>query len=97
MTFRRADGRNEPGRDVPYGFDGGMTATITDSPSVVSFDIVRHTNKEESPLRNLIGFGGQGQINTICEVTFYGKDQAGNDVSVTGLISVSFSDFGDPT
>ena len=32
----------------------------------------------------------------IAEVTFYGTDQAGNDVTVTGTISVTFADFGDP-
>lgn len=96
VQFRRADGRNEPGRDVPYGFDGGVTATVGESPAIISFDLVKHTNKEEPPLRNLIGAGGQHQINTIAEITFYGKDQAGNDVQVTGLITVNFADFGDP-
>ena len=40
--------------------------------------------------------GAQNVISTIAEVTFYGRDQAGNEVSVTGSISVNFSDFGDP-
>lgn len=97
VEFKRADGRNEPGRDVPYAFDGGVTATVGESAVTVTFDIVRHTNKQEPPLRNLINNGGQFQINTIAEVTFYGKDQAGNDVSVTGFISVNFADFGDPS
>lgn len=97
IEFKRADGRNEPGRDVPYGFDGAVTATISESQTIVTFDIVRHTNKEEPPLRNLINAGGSFQINTIAEVTFYGKDQAGNDVTVTGMISVNFADFGDPS
>src|SRR5437016_1997942 len=29
VTYRRADGRNTPGVDVPYGFDGGATGTVT--------------------------------------------------------------------
>lgn len=97
VEFKRADGRNEPGRDVPYAFDGAVTATVGTSAATISFDMVRHTNKQEPPLRNLINSGGQFQINTIAEVTFYGKDQAGNDVQVTGLISVNFADFGDPS
>ena len=97
VQFRRADGRNEPGRDVPYAFDGAVTATVGASAVAVTFDIVRHTNKQEPPLRNLINSGGSFQINTIAEVTFYGKDQAGNDVTVTGFISVNFADFGDPS
>ena len=28
VDFRRADGRNTPGVDVPYGFDGGVTGTV---------------------------------------------------------------------
>ena len=28
VTFSRADGRNTPGVDVPYGFDGGLTFTV---------------------------------------------------------------------
>jgi hypothetical protein len=35
-------------------------------------------------------------IHTLAEVTFYGSDQAGNEVSVAGLISVNFGDFADP-
>ena len=28
ITFRRADGRNTPGVDVPFGWDGGVSVTI---------------------------------------------------------------------
>jgi len=97
VEFKRADGRNEPGRDVPYPFDGAVTATVGESTVQIGFDIVRHTNKQEPPLRNLINSGGGFQINTIAEITFYGRDQAGNDVSATGMISVNFADFGDPS
>lgn len=97
VDFKRSDGRNAPGVDVPYGFDGGATATVGVQGASVGFDLVRHTMKSEPPLRNLIGGGGLFQINTIAEVTFYGRDQAGNEISVTGLITVNFADFGDPS
>ncbi len=98
VSFKRSDGRNTPGQDVPYGFDGGLTATVgAASTATVSFDLVRHTNKVEPPLRNLIDSGGLVQINTIAEITFYGRDQAGNEVAVSGFITVNFADFGDPT
>jgi hypothetical protein len=29
-------------------------------------------------------------------VTFFGRDQAGNEVVVVGTIGVNFADFGDP-
>ena len=61
----------------------------------VSFEIVRHQMKLEPPLKNLVGMGGLGFISTIAEVTFYGHDQNGNEVTVTGRIDVQFGDFAD--
>lgn len=97
ISFRRTDGRNTPGVDVPHPFEGAMTITVPAQATVEGvFDIVRHTSKQEPPLRNLIGFGAAGQINTIAEVTFFGRDQAGNEVTAGGLVTVNFADFGDP-
>jgi len=96
VEFRRTDGRNTPGVDVPYGFDGGLGITIGPGNQVqVPFEIVRHQSKLEPPLKNLVAGGGLGFISTIAEVTFYGRDQNGNEVSVTGRIDVQFGDFGD--
>jgi len=36
-----------------------------------------------------------GFISTIAEITFYGHDQNGNEVSVTGRMDVQFGDFAD--
>jgi hypothetical protein len=96
VNFRRADGRNTPGVDVPYGFDGGVGVTIPAGSSAdVGFMLVRHQSKLEPPLRNMVGFGGQGFISAIAEVTFFGHDQNGNEVMVTGNLDVQFGDFGD--
>ncbi|HJU43542.1 MAG TPA: hypothetical protein VJ691_12030 [Vicinamibacterales bacterium] len=96
VSFRRADGRNTPGVDVPFGFDGATTATIpVGSSAGVVFDLVRHANKSEPPLANLIGGGGSIFISTVAEITFFGRDQNGNEVTVTGLMDVTFADFGD--
>jgi hypothetical protein len=98
VTFKRADGRNNPGVDVPWPFDGAVTATITAKDAITfAFELVRHSMKEEPPLKNMQNGGGANLISTIAEVTFYGRDQAGNEVSVTGQISVNFGDFGDPS
>ena len=97
VAFRRTDGRNTPGVDVPYGFDAGLTFTVAvGKPAKVGFEIVRSAMKLEPPLRNLREGGGANLIGTIAEVTFYGRDQAGNEVSVTGMIAVNFGDFADP-
>jgi hypothetical protein len=96
VEYIRADGRNVQGVDVPYSFDGGVTATILTGPSDVPFEIVRHNAKKEAPLVALASGGGRVFISTIAKVTFYGKDLGGNDVEASGNISVDFADFADP-
>jgi hypothetical protein len=96
VRFIRSDGRNTPGVDVPYPFDGGVTATVTDGGASANFTIVRVQSKQEAPLMALAQGGGAVHISTIAEVTFYGTDQAGRDVTVSGNISVNFADWGDP-
>jgi len=96
VRFFRADGRNTQGVDVPYEFDGAATGTFGTSPSSLAFVLVRAQAKREAPLLGLRGLGGAQIISTIAEVTFYGKDQAGNAATVSGQISVNFADWGDP-
>lgn len=96
IVFVRADGRNTPGVDVPHPVDGAVTATLTATPTVVPFEIVRHQMKLEQPLRSLASLGGRVFISTIAEITFYGADVMGNDIRATGKISVSFGDYADP-
>jgi hypothetical protein len=94
VAYRRADGRNTPGVDVPYPFDSAATFTVGEEDVTVTFQLVRHTAKEEAPLRALSN--NATIIQTIAEVTFYGRDQAGNEVSATGNIGIAFGNFGDP-
>jgi hypothetical protein len=96
ITYIRADGRNTPGVDVPFAVDGAVTVTVTATPSVVPFEIVRHQQKLEQPLRSLANFGGRLFITTIAEITFYGADQVGNEVQARATMNVSFSDYADP-
>jgi len=97
VAFRRSDGRNTEGVDVPYGFDGAITFTVGPGDNQqVPFSLVRAQAKLESPLMNLRGLGGSVLISTIADVTFYGHDQTGRETSVTGQISVNFADWGDP-
>ncbi|HUE89578.1 MAG TPA: hypothetical protein VMO26_26165 [Vicinamibacterales bacterium] len=98
VQYIRADGRNTPGVDVPHAFDGGMTVTVgAQTGGSGAFLLVRHEAKAEPPLRNLRSLGGSSVfISTIAEITFYGRDQAGNEVMASGTISVNFADFADP-
>lgn len=96
VEFRRTDGRNAQGVDVPYAFEGATTGTVGAAVAQVAFVIVRAQAKLEPPLANLTGGGQSITISTIADVTFFGKDQTGNDVSVRGSISVNFADWADP-
>ena len=97
VTFTRSDGRNTPGVDVPYGFDGAFTVTVPTEGTVTGgFDLVRHQQKVEPPLRNLVNGGQARFISTIAEITFFGRDQAGNEVIAVGTMSVNFGDWADP-
>jgi hypothetical protein len=92
VEYVRADGRNTPGLDVPYGFDGAVTVTISGATSF-GFQLVRVVAKEETPLRQLRN--SNSFITVIARVTFYGHDQAGNEVTATGSIQIDFGNYGD--
>lgn len=96
VVFKRSDGRNTPGVDVPYAFDGAATGTFDTTGGTLLFALVRAQAKLEAPLKALRAGGGDIAISTIAEITFYGRDQNGNDVNVTGMMSVNFADWGDP-
>jgi hypothetical protein len=96
IAYVRADGRNTPGVDVPYGFDGAATGTIPSGGSLtLDFELVRHVAKKEPPLVALAS--NPTIIGTIAQITFYGRDQVGNEVTATGQILIEFGDFGDPS
>lgn len=95
VVFRRADGRNTPGVDVPFPFDSAVTFTVVPGTVATStFELVRHVAKAEAPL-GALEFSAV-VISTIADVTFFGRDQAGNEVSTTGSIGVQFGNFADP-
>jgi hypothetical protein len=95
VDYVRPDGRNVPGVDVPYPFDSALTFTIpNDGSATAGFQIVRHSAKVEAPLRTLAANGNM--ISTIAYVTFFGRDQAGNDISARGSIGIDFGNFADP-
>jgi hypothetical protein len=94
VSYRRSDGRNTPGVDVPYPFSGGLTGTIpTGGNRTLAFELVRHIAKQEPPLIELAV--NTRIIQATAEITFYGRDQVGNEISATGFIVIEFGNFGD--
>jgi hypothetical protein len=94
VQYVRSDGHNLEGVDVPYAFDGGITGTVSGGDTSAGFTLVRNQAKQEAPLGALAT--NPISLSTIARVTFYGHDQAGREVSVTGNIDVTFANFGDP-
>lgn len=92
VDYIRSDGRNTQGVDVPFAFDGAVTATVSGTASI-PFTLVRVQAKEEAPLKALRFGGGANVITTIARVTLYGHDQNGREVSVSGNIEVTFADW----
>ena len=94
VSYRRSDGRNQEGVDIPYGFDTASTFTVPQQGTITfGFPLVRVQAKQEAPLMAL---RSNGQIlSMIGDVTFYGQDVVGNAVSVTGSINIDFGNWGD--
>jgi hypothetical protein len=100
VEFRRTDGRNTEGVDVPYHFTQPMSIKVPITESVsIPFTLVRHVAKLEAPLFALRDAVNQGKVlQLVAVVTIHGTDGAGKRVApVTGYLSVWCSDFADPT
>jgi hypothetical protein len=92
VSYRRSDGKNTPGVDVPYGFDNAVAVTIKAGLiASVTFDLVRQDAKLESPLIDLRT--KPIVLTVIADVTFYGTDAVGNEIAVAGSVTVNFANF----
>jgi hypothetical protein len=94
VEYIRADGRNTPGVDVPFGFDSAVTGTILGGGTLtLGFELVRNVAKQESPLAQLRT--SSNFISAIAKITFYGVDRVGNGIQTTGQLQIEFGNFGD--
>jgi hypothetical protein len=92
VEYRRTDGRNTPGVDVPRPIDSTITATIQPGAARdIVFELVRHNQKREAPLANLAL--GLAKLSVLADVTFYGRDQSGKSASAHGSVGITFGDF----
>jgi hypothetical protein len=99
VRYRRSDGRNVEGVDVPYAISGPMAGVIdaqTSGSTAFQLEIVRRQAKFDPPLRNLRGSSGGGAIvlTVIADVTIYGRTTAGQLVTTSASVQIDFADFG---
>jgi len=93
VRYTRADGRAVEGVDVPFRISGLMSAVVTnDGNATVEMEVVRRQAKLEPPLSQIDG----AQIATMfAEITVYGENVAGNGVSASGQLQVTFLNVAD--
>jgi hypothetical protein len=95
VSYRRSDGKNTPGVDVPYGFDNAVAVTIKSQSGsnvgTITFDLVRQDAKLEAPLLDLRT--KPIVLTVIADVTFYGTDAVGNEIAVSGSVTINFANF----
>jgi hypothetical protein len=95
ITRYRLIFRDASGATVLPTFEGGLSGTVMSAAAATElpFVLVQAQQKGISPLVELIDGGA---LNTIVEVTLFGRDQTGRDVNVSGTMSVLFANWADP-
>jgi hypothetical protein len=97
VEFRRTDGRNVEGVDVPYRFTQPMSITVPITKNAeIPFILIRHMAKQEAPLLRLRD--NSEVLELVAVVTIHGKDLGGHRVApVTGYVTVWCANFADST
>jgi hypothetical protein len=96
VSFTRTDGRNVPGQDVPYPFEGSMSSVVkTGSTASVSLVLVREVAKLEPPLIGLVDLGAEVVLTCTAKIDFYGHDMVNRTVKATGYLTVYFANYAD--
>jgi len=94
VSYSRTDGKNTEGVDVPYSFEASLSTLVEiDSSVTISFVIVRAAAKGEPPLVNLSEGRGEGVLQVMAKVEFYGHDMTNHNVKATGYLSIDFSNY----
>ncbi len=92
VTFSQPNGNKVEGRDVPYSFEGRLSALVKVGTDLdVGFIIVREVAKMEPPLVDLVDATNVLQVTA--KIDFYGKDMAGKSVKATGYLTIFFANY----
>jgi hypothetical protein len=96
VSYSRTDGRNTPGVDVPYPFEGSLSALVkVGSTTAISFVVVREVAKLEPPLIGLVDGGAELVLQVTAKIDFYGHDMADREVKATGYLAIFFANYAD--
>lgn len=96
VSFSRTDGRNVPGVDVPYPFEGSLSVLVRNGSSTTfSLIVVREVAKLEPPLIQLADGRAEGVLQCTARIDFYGHDLANRNVTATGYLAVYFANYVD--
>jgi hypothetical protein len=94
VSYTRSDGKNVEGVDVPYSFEGYLSALVSIGTSTeVNFIVVREVAKLEPPLVGLQDGRGDGVLQVKARVDFYGHDLANKSVTATGYLTIFFANY----
>jgi hypothetical protein len=95
VSYARADGKNIPGIDVPFGFEGSVTIRVQPGAlTPLSFIVVRETAKQEPPLLNILQAGTRAEALAVtARVDFYGHDGSNKMVKATGYLPIYFANY----
>ncbi len=96
VSYSRTDGKNVPGVDVPYPFEGSLSALVkVGSTTTFSFIVVRAVAKLEQPLIKLADSRAEGVLQVTAKIDFYGQDMTNNKVKATGYLTIYFANYVD--
>jgi hypothetical protein len=94
VSYSRTDGKNNPGTDVPYPFEGSLSALVPlGATTQVAIVVVREAAKLEPPLIGLVDLGAEMVLTATAKIEFYGHDLANNKVKATGYLTVYFANY----
>jgi hypothetical protein len=96
VSYSRTDGKNVPGVDVPYPFEGSLSVLVkSGSSATFSLIVVREVAKLEPPLVALADSRAEGVLQVTARIDFYGRDPANRTVTATGYLAIFFANYTD--
>jgi hypothetical protein len=94
VDYFRANNRNTPGVDVPFGIDGAMNVRVPiNGTADGAIIVVRHVAKREPPLAELDSGTTEDVITANAQIKTFGADISGHTVSATGFLEIHFANF----